>query len=86
MTRTVEPAPDGGSSKPDRSKLVVSFVIGGIIGVWLAFPTIQPLLKSVLLGQSMGSIGRTLAIGVLLMVVVTLGMVALFQLFMFIDY
>lgn len=76
--------PDGGHPKPQRSKLVVSFVIGSLVGVWLAFPAIRPILKAQLTGQ-LDAMGRTLAIGVLLMVMVTLGMVILFQLFMFMD-
>lgn len=86
MTGPPDPTPDGGSPTASRSKLVISYVIGAMIGGWLALPTIQPMLEAILVGQSMGSIGRTLAIGVLLLVAVTLGTVALFQLFMFIDY
>lgn len=76
--------PDGGHPRPQRSKLVLSFVIGSIVGVWLAFPAVRPIVQAQLAGQ-LDSVARTLAIGVLLMVVVTLGMVVLFQLFMFMD-
>ena len=76
--------PDGGHPKPQRSKLVLSFVIGSLVGLWLALPAIRPIVQAHLAGQ-LDSVGRTLAIGVLLMVVVTLGMVVLFQLFMFMD-
>lgn len=78
--------PDGGTPRPSRSKLVLSFVIGSFVGVWIAFPVLKPLFTDFMAGQSLGSIGRTLAVGVLLMVIVSLGMVVLFQLFMFMDY
>jgi len=75
---------DGGTPRPQQSKMAISFMIGSLVGLWLAMPAVRPFFQNQLTGH-LDAVGRTLAIGVLLMVIVTLGMVVLFQLFMFMD-
>lgn len=69
---------------PAFSKVFASFVIGIALGVAVAAPAV-PSEIAVLVSGNPGPIGKVLIAGVLSVVVVTLGLFGLYQLFWMID-
>lgn len=78
------PPPDA-RTNPSGTKAAVSFVVGLLVGAGLGFPLLPSVLDLLVAGESLGSIGKTLVVGVLLLVLVVVGFMTLFRIFVLID-
>ena len=77
-------AHDDPFARPSFPKLVVSFVLGALVGVAVVLPAIRDDLTTSLLAGS-DPIGNVVFIGVLAILVVTTGLFGLYRLFLIVD-
>lgn len=68
----------------ESSHVAVWYAVGLVVGGLIALPALQSALDFVTLGD-LGPIARVLVAGVLSIMVVTIGLVGLYQLFILID-
>lgn len=77
-------APSQTLAQPSFRKLVVSFGIGIGIGVLALLPGFPRGMTGAIQGDP-GPVGNVLLVGILLLVVVTLGLLSMLQLFWLVD-